>query len=234
MKIRQQAPTTFTTDAHGQRLAHVAMANTSQRATLYAEDLERMIAAGWSPYWSLTNTGGRFLYVLARAANPSGRYRSVTVARLIAAPSKGFRVQYIDGDRCNLRRDDLRVVKGGGHAPTPAAALHPGTVEYVTVKRVKPKATERPRKASQHAPVTCEGRHLTPAEGEGCTTPAGHPAKPENPATCLVTARVPDAAPVEAMAVSAAESVAAFAHRVIDRAALSARVRQQVAQGNQR
>lgn len=145
MKKMQQAPTTFTTDARGQRLAHVALANTSQRATLYAEDLERLLAAGWSPYWTHTSTGGRFRYVLARAANPRGRQRSITVARLIAEPAKGFRVQYIDGDRCNLRRDNLRVVKGGGRTTTAAAAVHPRCAEFITQPR---------RRAPKRAPVT--------------------------------------------------------------------------------
>lgn len=154
MKKMQQAPTTFTTDAHGQRLAHVALANTSQRATLYAEDLERLLAAGWSPYWTHTSTGGRFRYVLARAANPRGRQRSITVARLIVQTAKGFRVEYIDGDRCNLRRDNLRAVKGGGYAPTAAAALHPGTVEFIAVRPMKKKAA-----------------------GGGCTTPKSAPAQ---------------------------------------------------------
>jgi len=215
-KKMQQAPTTFTTDAHGQRLAHVALANTSQRATLYAEDLERLIAAGWSPYWSLTNTGARFLYVLTGAANPRGRKRSVTVARLIAQPAKGFRVQYIDGDRCNLRRDNLRTAKGGGHAPTPAAALHPRRAEFIADKPAKDEAAKGCREAPQRVPVAREECHSTATEAPGNTTVAGHHAKAENPSTCQLT----DAAPVVSPAV--------FAPRTVDRGALSARVRERI------
>lgn len=123
MKYRQQAAPEYTIDADGQRLAHVALARTDQRATMYAEDLAQVLAAGWSPHWSLANTGGRFRYVLVYARNPKGRGRSLTVARLIAGVGKGQLVKYADGDRLNLRRENLLVQKGT--AWTPLEAIRP-------------------------------------------------------------------------------------------------------------
>lgn len=126
MKIKQQAPTTFTTDADGQRLAHVALANTDQRATLYAEDLDRLLAAGWSPYWHWCETNGRHHYVLVRAYTPDGtRSRTMTVARLIAGAGKQQRVVYIDGDRANLRRENLCIASDSRRTQTPACAALP-------------------------------------------------------------------------------------------------------------
>jgi hypothetical protein len=125
MKKMQQASPQFTTDADGQRLVHVALANSQQRATLYAEDFLWLMNDGWSPYWSLTNTGGRFEYVLANGRSPLNKPRTVTLARLIAQAAKGRRVTYLDGDRTNLRRDNLRIVKGGGLTKAHASALRP-------------------------------------------------------------------------------------------------------------
>lgn len=148
-KIMQQAAPEFTTDADGLRLAHVALANTDKRVTLYAEDYDRLITDGWSRHWALTNTGGRFEFVLVNGRGPHDRTRTVTVARLIARCGKGQRTHYADGDRTNLRRDNLTVSKGGGNASFPAAALQPrGSFEVDAtadkVKRTRKKATQTP------------------------------------------------------------------------------------------
>lgn len=70
MKKKQQAAPEYTTEADGQQLVHVALANTDQRATLHAEDFERWLGAGFSPFWSFARTGGRFQYVLVNARSP--------------------------------------------------------------------------------------------------------------------------------------------------------------------
>lgn len=201
MKKMQQAPTTFTTDAHGQRLAHVAMANTDQRATLYAEDLEHLLAAGFSAHWCWARTNPRFRYVLACARTPAGKRRSITIARLIAGAGKGRVVEYIDGDRSNLRRDNLRIVRGSGRTQTPADAVlprHPCNL---------PGAIEAPQEAATGAPVT----HVQHAL---CTTPVGATEKPLEAQQEHIM-QPPQVAHVP---------------RVVDRAALSARVRDQLTQ----
>jgi hypothetical protein len=125
MNKMQQAQPKFTTDADGKQLAHVALANTQQRATLYAEDYKQLMEQGWSPYWSLTNTGGRFEYVLSHAHGSTGTRRTITLARLIAQAAKKQQVKYADGDRTNLRRDNLLIVRGSGSAKAHASALRP-------------------------------------------------------------------------------------------------------------
>jgi hypothetical protein len=124
MKRKQSTPE-FTTDAGGQRLVRVSLANTDQRAMLYAEDYQRLMDAGFSSCWAVTSTGGRFQYVLANARNPQDGKRSITIARLVAKAGKGQRVTYVDGDRLNLRGENLAIVKGGGNAAAPAHAIRP-------------------------------------------------------------------------------------------------------------
>jgi hypothetical protein len=121
--MKQRTMTTFTTDTKGRRIAHVGLFGGDDRATLYADDLERILAAGWSPNWFLTSTGGRFRYVLVNALNPKGNRRSLTVARLVAEVNKGQLVKYADGDRLNLLTDNLLVRKGT--AWTSLEALRP-------------------------------------------------------------------------------------------------------------
>lgn len=191
MKIRQQAPTTYTTDANGQHLAHVAMANTDQRATLYTDDLERLLVAGFSPYWQWCKTNKRFRYVLAYARTPTGKQRSITLARLIAGAGKGQMVEYIDGDRSNLRRDNLQIVRSSGRTRTPADAILP--------------------RLPGGPAGTCEA----PKEAAMVTVP---PSRDARRTTSAVGPRKPQEAPP-----------VAHVPRVIDRAALSARVRQQLA-----
>jgi hypothetical protein len=118
MTKRQQAAPEYTTTADGRQLVHVELANTDQRATLYADDFQRWLVAGFSPFWSFTSTGGRFRYVLAATRSPSNSKRSLTVARWIAGAGKGQRVCYADGDQLNLRSENLELVRG----PAKAAA----------------------------------------------------------------------------------------------------------------
>jgi len=53
MKKQQQAAPEYTTDADGQQLVHIALANSNQRATLYAEDYQRLMDAD-SPHLGST------------------------------------------------------------------------------------------------------------------------------------------------------------------------------------
>lgn len=122
-QVKERSQTTFSTDTAGQRIAHVALFGNEHVVTLYAEDLDRVLADGWSPNWFLTSTGGRNRYVLVNARSPKGTPRSLTVARLVAQVGKGQMVAYADGDRLNLRRDNLLVRKGT--AWTPLEALQP-------------------------------------------------------------------------------------------------------------
>lgn len=140
MKHRTHAEPEFTVDAAGQELAHVPLAKGEQRATLYAEDYRRLMEAGWSPCWAMTSTGGKFRYVLVWARNPKGNPRSLTVARLVAEVGKGQLVSYADGDRLNLRRDNLMVRKGT--AWTPLEALQPRKEKPHGVAQAQPQGPQ--------------------------------------------------------------------------------------------
>lgn len=109
MKKMQQAQPEFTTDADGQQLVHVALANTQQRATLYAEDYRRWIDAGFSRHWSLNDNGNGCSYVKADGRRADGRKTKLRVARLIAGAGKGEHVRFADGNTLNLRADNLRI-----------------------------------------------------------------------------------------------------------------------------
>ncbi|MFC5525733.1 hypothetical protein ACFPPA_08245 [Rhodanobacter ginsengisoli] len=136
-KQKQRAATIFTIDHDGRPIAHVALSGTNQRAKILVEDLERVLAAGYSPCWAYTCTDRIRWYVQARTYNPRGRPRSVTIARLVVQAGKGQVVRYADGDHLNLLPENLLVKKGcawmavdwlhpqksAQHEPTHASAL---------------------------------------------------------------------------------------------------------------
>lgn len=147
-KIKHRAPIIFTTDSEGRCLAHVALAETNQRTTLYAEDLERILAEGWSPFWSYTSTNKTAphrKYVLVHAIGANGRRRSLTVARLIAKASKGQRVKYADGDRLNLCPENLLVKKGGAWMPLESLRPRMGAQREAAVTTGAPPDSIGPR-----------------------------------------------------------------------------------------
>lgn len=141
MKHRQYAEPRFTIDNGGRELAQVPLARCELHATLYAEDYRRLMDARWSSCWTLTNTGGRFPYVLVQAHNPRGRKRSLTVARLIAQVGKGQLVSYADGDRLNLRRDNLLIRKGTAWTPVDSLLARKGTSDCIV-----PEVRQGPKK----------------------------------------------------------------------------------------
>jgi hypothetical protein len=111
-KHMQQAKPEFTVDEDGQELAHVALANTQQRATLYADDYHRLMAAGFSRFWEYRQDGRGNMYPSLSAYTSDGYLREVTIARLIANAGHGKRVRAIDGNTLNLRTENLEFVPG--------------------------------------------------------------------------------------------------------------------------
>lgn len=194
IKQRQQAPTTFTTDADGLRLAHVALANSQQRATLYAEDFERLMAAGFSSYWQYTEDGRGGAYPTLSAFTREGQSRVVPVARLIVGAGHGERVRASDGRTLNLRRENLD--------------LYPGTAWF---------------DASDWFPTV-----------EALREAGIDPVQKKDRAKCSARKRSrPSKAPQGAPASATMPSPAAPVPRVIDRAGLSVRVREQMTQQRQ-
>lgn len=221
IKHRQQAPTTFTIDADGQRLAHVALANSQQRATLYADDYERLIAAGFSRFWKLTADGCGSAYATLNAHTREGHNREVPIARLVVEAKRGERVRSTDGQTLNLRRENLASYEGRARFDASdwfpsVEALRAAGIEPVQEKNRTKRSTRRrdtPDKAPHGAATVAP---VPPTQHAPCTTPASTPRAPQEMRDVQPPALMPP--PV------------AHVPRVIDRAAISARVRDQLAQ----
>ncbi|MBH1833096.1 hypothetical protein I5W42_16740 [Stenotrophomonas maltophilia] len=91
----------------GVEVAEVPLANNRGTAILYAEDYRRIVDAGYSPDWCVTVGANATPYVATR----DGR-RTTIAARLVAHAMPGTRIRYVDGDRFNLRWNNLLVTEG--------------------------------------------------------------------------------------------------------------------------
>lgn len=72
------------------------------------EDLRRLEARGKAGAWFLNGNGGRSRFVRTRR---TGSRHLVQVARLITQAGPGEIVRYRDGDRLNLTRANLSLVR---------------------------------------------------------------------------------------------------------------------------
>lgn len=158
MKQRQQAAPEYTTDADGQQLVHVALANSQQRATLYAEDYLRLMDAGFSARWQYTEDGRGSAYVTLAAYTSTGHNRVIPVARLITGAGQGERVRASDGNTLNLRSDNLTFYAGrawfnaSDWYPTTDAARAAGvTVEKRERRKPAPATKAAPQAPSEPA-----------------------------------------------------------------------------------
>ena len=77
---------------------------------MLASDWRSLTVAGWSQHWTCNPNGSGQAYVRVSRTRATGRL--VTVARLIAEAGEGRIVRYLDGDRTNLRRDNLWLDDG--------------------------------------------------------------------------------------------------------------------------
>lgn len=109
MTNTQRREVRHTTDTDGKAIVLVPLANHDEPAKVLAEDFAAIIAAGFTDQWTLNSSGNGYAYVRCGA---DMRGHLATVARLVTKPRKGFMVRYQDRDRLNLRRDNLRLVKG--------------------------------------------------------------------------------------------------------------------------
>ena len=77
-------------------------------AKIWKDDLEFLFRLGLSPSWG-TVLGA---YVTAAARLAHGQH--VMVARVLMDAGVGQSIRYLDGDRSNLRRENIQVVTGSG------------------------------------------------------------------------------------------------------------------------
>jgi hypothetical protein len=98
-------------DENGQRCVRVPLANAAGEAVTYWETYWELIDSGVSSHWRYNhNRGGQRgdRYVKAYVGS-----ESQTVARLILKAGRGEVVHYRDGNRLNLRPDNLYLTAGG-------------------------------------------------------------------------------------------------------------------------
>ncbi len=106
MNNESRRPACFRMEGDRQ-IAYVPLANNRGTAELYAEDYHRIVEAGYSPDWHVTVGNGHRAFVVTQ-------YKDVSIiaARLIAGAMPGTRVKYADGNRFNLRRENLLLTEG--------------------------------------------------------------------------------------------------------------------------
>jgi hypothetical protein len=118
-KPRRKAPTpTQTLDTDGQPIVVIPLASGGTAKILQA-DWQNWIDDGRSTYLTLNDNGTGCAYV--RCPHPTASGSLVTVARVLMGARRGQNVKYRDGDRTNLRRDNLYLV--GGPAKRHDAAI---------------------------------------------------------------------------------------------------------------
>jgi hypothetical protein len=105
-----------TTREGGKTITLIPLAGSPDPARLFAEDFEAIKAAGVSDQWFLDSDGKGHGYVRARRRDPASKAHNIAVARLIMQPEPGEKVCYLDGNRLNLRRDNLTLERGARRA----------------------------------------------------------------------------------------------------------------------
>ncbi len=104
----------FTKDHDGRAIVLVPIASQDQPAKLFQEDFEALMKTGITDQWHYNNNGVDCSYV--RCAVGRGTDKTMTVARLIMRPRAGVIIGYRDGNRLNLRRDNLELGTGRAKA----------------------------------------------------------------------------------------------------------------------
>lgn len=103
-KRLKRIPETFT-DTDGIERVRIALREPGTFAVLDLDDAAAWTEAGLTWQWGLDRDGYVVVGVTGKGATP--------VSRLLLAAVSGERVSYVDGDRCNLRRCNLRITRAG-------------------------------------------------------------------------------------------------------------------------
>lgn len=108
-------------DTKGNHCSAIPLGNNAGEAIIFTADLLELEAHGVPARWVLNDNGTGTKYVRAHRHDDN----TVTVARIIMRASPRQVVEHIDGNRLNLRRDNLRVLPRGKRARAGALAeLH--------------------------------------------------------------------------------------------------------------
>jgi len=110
-----------TVDRDGAEIVLVPLANHHLPAKLLADDFDRLVSDGVSLAWTFNDNGSGYGYVRTYSGAVAGKLTSI--ARLIVNAGRGKVVKYRDGDRLNLRRDNLWIARGPARGQTPSDAV---------------------------------------------------------------------------------------------------------------
>ncbi len=116
-KTKERRKPVRTTDPDGTPVVLVPIKHSDLCATVNEEDFDRMMEAGFSDQWWFEETYPGCKYV--RVTDPSLASNNLTISRLVVEAGARQIVKYRDGDRLNLRRENLYTLVG--HAKRPAS-----------------------------------------------------------------------------------------------------------------
>lgn len=108
MTTRINRHPTYAKDRDGKDIVLVPLANHSEPAKLLKDDFERLTSMGLTTSWTFNNDGKGHSYVRTHAPGSN----LITVARAVADVGRGRCIHYRDGNRLNLRRDNLTSSPG--------------------------------------------------------------------------------------------------------------------------
>ena len=100
----------YSQDRDGEAIVLVPLANHPESAKLLKADFLRLEERRLGMAWTFNSNGQGSQYV--RASVPGVRGKLLTVARLIVGAGGSRCVRYRDGNRLNLRADNLFVSEG--------------------------------------------------------------------------------------------------------------------------
>ncbi|MFA9479225.1 hypothetical protein ACERK3_13115 [Phycisphaerales bacterium AB-hyl4] len=98
-------------DHDGAKVMKVPLSDGIHEAKLWPQDYRRLAAMNMTTGWCYNAAGPGHQYVrIADSQQRFGPGELVTAARIIVDAGKGERVKYRDGNRLNLRRENLNVI----------------------------------------------------------------------------------------------------------------------------
>jgi hypothetical protein len=99
--------THFKSQDNQKNIVHVPLDYSDRPAILYEDDFALLMDMGVSPRWAYNaaTMGHVKCYCGGKA---------LSIARILVDAGKGERIQFLNGDRTDLRRDNLVIAKGAG------------------------------------------------------------------------------------------------------------------------
>jgi hypothetical protein len=122
---RKQRTPTYALDIDRKEIVLIPLANHSEPAKILREDFDALLAAGYSSSWTFNAADSRSKYRYVRCGVWKRRGQLASVARLILNSPRGRVVKHRDGDRLNLRRDNLFLATG----KAPGATMKDGNTD---------------------------------------------------------------------------------------------------------